>query len=252
MTRFRKSSPLFLAALLALPLAAQAGGVARLQAQSAADGRGGEFTIEFDDDGQARIAGGAGNGYLLVRGGRAYSVRDDGGTPVVHDLAQVAGLVRNSPLAGRRGEGGGRFGGRAPQFTGDLASFGDAKATGREETVAGLTGQVYLLDYTATDGRPRQVEMVISTAPQAREFSAAMRRIGQQMQAAFGKAAPAGARVLWDWLDRQQAGLLRLGDAVQVHELQDITPPTERFALPAAVTQVESLRDLRGLRGARR
>ncbi|KAF1708108.1 hypothetical protein CSC70_13270 [Pseudoxanthomonas kalamensis DSM 18571] len=236
--------------LSTLALTAHAAGVVRFHAQAPEPSRSGDFVVEYDDQGNARLSGGKRPGYLLLRGDQAYQVGEDGS---VYDLKQVAGVLKQSGLSGSRR--GGRFGGRLgeqdPQVALQMAELIGITPSGRKETVAGLEGEVYRAEYRGADGKTRQSELVLGKQPALRDFTRAMQRLGHEVQTRLGRTPPAGTGKLYDYLDQHGLGLLRIDQSLLLKQLDERTPAGDRFALPASPTSIDSLRDLRKLGGGR-
>lgn len=95
--------------------------------------------------------------------------------------------------------------------------------TGRSETVAGVSGRVYLLSYRDAEGARRREQLVLSADPRARELAWALQRL-----TVAAAAAPAGARQLAAELQTRKLGPLRLGERWHVRELAtaaSVPPP---------------------------
>lgn len=250
----KRGLPFAFVLLLACALPAQAGGSGLIHAQQPQEGRSGDFQIEYDDQGHARVSGGQAPGYLLVRDGRAYSVTGEG---QVYDLAQVAAVLKSMPRMGLRrggaagGMGGERFGGRGPQLAADMLEFQRITPTGRNETVANLVGEVYRLEYRGLDGSNKQSELVLGRQPPVRDFTQALYKLGLAVQANLGRPPAAGGRAFFDYLSQHGLGLLRMDQTLRMQRLLAAPPPAERFVLPNPPTPVNGIRDLVGLRDLR-
>lgn len=243
------------AALLALPSLAAAGGHATLLADS--EERSAEMKIEYDGELARMQTDRNPDSYFIVRGSKAYAVSEQDGNASVFDLNQVAEMMQGRGGPGARFGGGGmggRFGGDRAKVNLDVAEITGLNATGKEETVAGIKGEIYTLNYKDSEGNALTTDAVLSSNAKAREFTAAMLQIGGAMRekmAGDGERRIAGASALWQQIQDEKLGLLRFGPHFKVLALDSETPASARFELPGPVTPINNMRDLLQLRGLR-
>lgn len=191
--------------------------------------------IEFDTPDRVRVQADRGvDGYLLVRDGRAYAVADLNGQQMVFDyaqtMAQFGGLARS--LAPRSLVTDGRF----VSLTGP----------GRSETIAGLSGRVWLLTTVNKAGHERRDELVLTADPRVRELTDALLATGRIVAKAFPELDAEANEQLAAELRKRGTGLLRVGNSFLLERLDPASPAAPRFALPAEPTV---LPDLGGLFG---
>lgn len=172
---------------------------------------------------------GAEEGTMIARDGKVYTV----GQGMVIEISSVMGMM-GEQLANTASNG--------PD---DVRRFVGFNNTGRRETVAGIGGEVYVLQYEDGNGKVVSEEMVVSKDAKARELSEAMEGMTTSMRAAMKKAETAEERKLSAAL--KGYGVLRFGQDFRVVSLSDKTPAASRFELPAAPTQMP---DLGGMFGA--
>lgn len=172
---------------------------------------------------------GAEEGTMIARDGKVYTV----GQGMVIEISSAMGMMADQ-LSNTTSTG--------PD---DVRRFVGFNNTGRRETVAGVGGEVYVLQYEDGNGKLVSEEMVVSKEAKARELSEAMEGMTTSMRAAMKKAETAEERKLAAAL--KGYGVLRFGQDFRVVSLSDKTPPASRFELPAAPTQ---LPDLGGMLGA--
>ncbi|HEX4871327.1 MAG TPA: hypothetical protein VFV27_03350 [Nevskiaceae bacterium] len=232
-------APALLALILIVPHRAAAAGQALIEARD--EGQQGQVQIEYDDAGRVRIdplGEAAGQGYLVVREGKAYSVARVEGQLMVMDMGammkMMGGLMAQQGL-------------QAPKLGSEgmvrLLSLEDA---GRSETVAGLSGRVHTLRYVDAQGKTREETLVLSADARVRALSAAMIAMGEVMTRLAATPPQPGADALAAELKSRGQGLLRFGSQFAVVRLSADTPAASRFELPAAPME---LPDFGGLLG---
>ena len=168
-------------------------------------------------------------GTMIARDGKVYTV----GQGMVIEISSAMGMMADQ-LSNTTSTG--------PD---DVRRFVGFNNTGRRETVAGVGGEVYVLQYEDGNGKLVSEEMVVSKDAKARQLSEAMEDMTNSMRAAMKKSETAEERKLAAAL--KGYGVLRFGQDFRVVSLSDKTPPTSRFELPAAPTQMP---DLSGMLGA--
>ena len=180
------------------------------------------MTVTWQDENTVRLEPEGQPGYMLVRGEKSYSVTSAGGQMMVIDMGQMMSMAGSAGASG---------GAEAPTIA-DAQSVGSIESTGREETVAGIDGEVYEIHWTDASGESHVDEAVLSDEPLLREMTAAFQ--------AFGRAlASEGARhPLNEALASRGLGTLRFGDRFEVTSISDETPPDGHFELPAEPMQL--------------
>lgn len=197
-----------------LPLAAIAGGRATLVAGKT----GGRDTVKlaWRDTHTLRMGTNQNADYMLMTGGKAYSVHKEGGKTRVMDMSSMMDMMR----------GMGRSQNKQQKF--DFMKPGSIDDTGKTETVAGVEGEVYHMTWTDKDGKHREADMVLTDDDTVVEMTHAyMNSIGamfgdDKATHGFGDALPDDAQ-----------GVLRVGDQYLVKSISDDTPPASEFELPA-------------------
>lgn len=195
---------LFAAASVATVAPAMAGGTATIASQEQS------MSLEYNGELVRMNVGDQSDTYMLIRDGRMYSVSGD----MVFDASS---LMRN-------------FASQAPAPGDDVGDFHGMKATGRTETVAGIGGEVYVIDFTDSEGRRQQKEAVLSSDRRAREMQDAFMQMTRVMAEATGTNT-SGAAEMDAALDGR--GILRMGNEMRVTAISGSTPSASRFALPA-------------------
>lgn len=212
---------ILIAILASLPLAAFADGQATLvdgdgDPNSAVIARwaGDQLRVDFPEH--------AARGYLLMRGGKGHVVTNISGQTVVLGIRDVQSML--SQLGGADSSQLGSY---------QAQSVTSLTATGETQTVAGIQGEVYQLDWVNNDGQARQDRLVLSDEQPARELLEVFDRYQQILT---GHADPVAAT-----LRERGMGILRFGDRFEVSSLSSETPAPATFALPS---QSGGLQDL--------
>lgn len=193
------------AALTLTTFSAFAGGWARIASE------GENMKLEYRDAKlRMNVEGQGGDAYMLIRDGKIYSVT---GNMVIDagSMMQAAGSQAKTP--------------------GDsMARFHALEATGRNETVAGISGKVHVLDFTDHNGRRQQKEVVLSDDQRVVEMQRAFLRMTKTMADAAGTDT-GGAADFEAALDGR--GVLRMGNEMRVAEISGDDPGAGRFELPS-------------------
>lgn len=227
-----------LAVVLAAPCGALAGGTAEIETGSGSDRL--RTTIEFDGAKVRMLTAlpqgeDAPQGEMILRDGKVYAVIDRGSNPTVMEMSgmmkMIGGAMQQAP---------------SPDAFDEVARYHGLSATGRAETVGGLRGEVFRLDYETKAGTRESTEVVLATQAVAREMSLSMAAVGSTMAESMGVIEPEGSRQLQAELERRKVGVLRFGDEYRVLSLNSSTPPASRFVLPAAPMQMPALPGLQG------
>ena len=184
------------------------------------------MTVTWQDEKTVRLEPEGQPAYMLVRGDSSYSVTRAGGQLMVIDMGAMMSMAQSA--------GGGAMAGAGPQAPAiaDAQSVSRIESTGREETVAGITGEIYEIHWTDSAGASHVDEAVLSDDELLRGMTAAFQ--------AFGKAL-SGKEVdhpLNEALASRGLGTLRFGDRFEVTAISDETPPDGHFELPAEPMQL--------------
>lgn len=199
-----------------VPAWGMAAGVATVQA--------GERTLTVSFDGpDARVdVNGIGQGYLLMRGDKLYSVMRVGGQPLVMDGSAMARLLGGGALRA------------APDM---IRSLNRIEPTGARATVAGLSGAVYAVSYRDEQGSDHAGQGVLGKQLEVRELTRTLGRMAVLLQTAAGQPASGTHQVL-DALEAQGLGLLAYEKKFRVQRLASTPPAPGSLDLPAQPAQL--------------
>ncbi|MDN3524623.1 hypothetical protein QWY79_05010 [Halomonas sabkhae] len=175
---------------------------------------GDKLRMDFPDQSQA--------GFMLLREGKGYMVTQMQGQTMVMDMAKMKEMAENMG------------GGQAETMTGQQAQQVDSlEATGGTETIAGLEGEVYNIQWTDKSGTRHDDELVLTDDAQVREMMAAFHDYQRSMT---GEPDPIATE-----LQDRELGMLRFGDRFQLAELSDSTPDATIFELPENAKSFEDM-----------
>lgn len=199
------------ALLSAVCTLAWAAGSATIQTED-----GSTMVVEYDGT-MVRMGADNADTYLLIRDGRLYSVTGN----TVIDASSIMGLFADSL--------------QAPGS--DMSAIQRLQPTGRTETVAGVRGEVFLVEFTDSKGQQQQQEVVLSDDARAVELQQAWGTIASTLAAAGGNQA---SRQDFDRALGHR-GILRYGDDMRISAISNQRPAAARFELPAEAQDTESL-----------
>lgn len=229
----RASRSLILLALLAAS-SAMAGGTAVMEAGDGKDRS--QVQFEFDGDKLRMSTGvqGEGESYGIFRDGKMYTVSISNGKPMVIDTSAMMKMM--GKMVAEQA---------ASMNTGldDIAEYHGLKATGRSETHAGITGEVFVMSYTTKGGKREEQEVVLAKNKTLVEMTDAMTLMSETMAEAMNnkiKETP-GARAMVEEFKRKNVGMLRSGNDFRLVSLDTSTPGSARFKLPAEPTQMPAM-----------
>jgi hypothetical protein len=217
--------PFILFSALLLPLNSFAAG--KVTIESAAKGNRYTMEIEYLDNHNLRMnfhRGQKVETYMLIKDNKVYTVTMINNAPMVMDIGAM------SQMAGALG---GDNSNDSNEASGPLGyEVLSLKATGKKETVAGFTGEVYLV--TAKDGTgTSSEEVVFSSDPKVRAYTDAWREAGKTMQQVLARDM-ATDNDLDHYMEKNKLGLLRYGTQYRVVAIDDKKPAADRFTLPTA------------------
>lgn len=217
---------LYPALLLTLGLGA---GPAAADIAEVMDAEGNKMTFEYQGD-QLRINMDRDSGYMIMQGERIYVVSESDGEIMVIDLKQTLSM----------------FGNMAQAAIPDMAAVNveSLERTGRSETVAGISGDVYLMKFTDHEGKPQQAEIVLSPDRRALGFRDAVHRMASSLSSMMAQQGTHDR--LQAQLDGMDLGVLRYGDDMRVTAITETQVADARFTLPAEPTDLTGLGGLWG------
>jgi hypothetical protein len=115
------------------------------------------------------------------------------------------------------------------------------ESTGKSETVAGIKGEVYEVQFEDENGEVQSGDMVLSSDPRAREFRDALfLMMGVATQLASPEAAEATDEMQKRLRDKN-LGVLRYGEDFTVSSIDSKAVDDARFALPAEPLNLDGL-----------
>ena len=118
------------------------------------------------------------------------------------------------------------------------------KATGKKETVAGIKGEIYELEWIE-NGEKRHDELVLTKDKKARAYTRAWMNAIRVMQKAGPQQEIKGDHLIAR-LDKKKLGLLRLGDRFELKSIKSGSPDVARFEVPESTMEMPDLGSLFG------
>ena len=190
---------------------------------------------EYQDD-AVRMNTGDGDDYVVIRDGQFYLVSFEDDEPMVIDGgSMMRSFASMMPSV-------------APDdFSAEVVSI---ENSGRKETVAGLTGDVYEVHVRDKQGRESVQELVLSKAKEAREFSDALLLMAETVSNLVSSQAGAASDALSSRLASMNAGVLRYGEEVTISAISSSRISRSRFDLPAEPMGLSGLGGMLGGMGA--
>jgi len=203
--------------LLLVTSLSQGAGVAVLQSGSGQHQA--TMNIEYDDGDHVRMSvpqDTGGEAFMLYRDGRIWMVMNIQGQTMVMDVARMAAMggVNNDDTLQQE--------------------FIRARPTGEKESVAGFAGEVYELTWKER-GQTRTDRVVLSKDPVVVEYSRAWMKFADGMARSMGQKLN---NSIGQYLDRNDLGLLKIGDDFQVVSIKQEKVDEKRFVLPKATMQM--------------
>ncbi len=183
--------------------------------------------FEYNGD-MLRIGGGGrAEGYMVMRDDRVYVVNESDGNTMVMDISQALGMFGAMATSA------------TPSMTDDEVL--SLKPTGKKETHAGITGEVYLLRYRDGDGQERETELVLTDDKRALEFRDAMLRFAEAMARNLRSRQQPPSSDMQRELTALNKGVLRYGNEMTVVSLDMNAVDPARFELPAPPTDLSGI-----------
>lgn len=207
--------------LMAISMSALADGQAVIQAEAPEDGDqtsmniswvGNDLRMDYPDQ-QA--------GYMLLQDGKGYMVSENEGQKIIMDLSMLKDLAES--MSGEQAN------------AASARSLESLEATGETETIAGIKGEVYQIQWTDNGDNTHNETIVLSDNPQARELLNAFHSFQKSL---MGEPDPIALA-----LEERGMGMLRQGDSFLIDSISDDIPNANLFTLPEdGVTFEEMMR----------
>lgn len=219
---------LFFSALLmaAVPVQVWADGVATV----ISDGQ--EAKIEFVNDKFLRMDAPEGQGYMLMRDGKIYSVGKERGSLIVIDMAQAIKTMGSlSPEGSIWDE--------------DIAKINSFMPTGKTEYVAGIRGDIFELVTSDKKGKKKTSTLVLTTHETVIELTRSMFAMTEILFNAASDTPPKTLREIKTLILSGGKGLLRHGDEFALAAIESGRVEAARFELPAEPMELPSMGNIK-------
>ncbi|MFZ5491234.1 MAG: hypothetical protein ACOY6E_01875 [Pseudomonadota bacterium] len=182
-------------------------------------GGGDQLRVEYLDAANFRIGTDAEN-YQLMLDGRLYAVAQGQVIDVEKVSRQIRAVGADTFLAGLLGDA-----------TSDVPTDISVRALGRQETVAGYTGDVYEAVARTSNGEQR-AELVVTDDANLKAVQDALMKVAKDAVAAVGAESSAYTRPLQQVEQQGLGGLLRYGEDLRLVSLDHTPIPAGRIRLP--------------------
>lgn len=197
----------------------------------------GKVKVEFTSSGMLRMDDAAGEGYLLMRDGKLYSVIEDGGSVMVFDLADAIASV-------------GSLGQQSGFWDAEVDELIAMKATGKTETVDGLQGEQYEMTYRDGQGQQRTEMIVLTQDKTAALLTQTTLEMAKILMRATGEPMAQGFDKMERFTRDGGWGVLRQGDSYRLTQVRDSAVDEARFVLPAEPMKIPSMDSFMGAQAA--
>ena len=205
--------------LMAVSLSALADGQAVIQAESPEGGGQTNMDVRWAGDNLRLDFPEQQEGYMLLQGDKGYMVAEAEGQKIIMDLSTLKDMAE-----GMSGE----------QLNEAAArTLESLEATGDTETVAGIEGEIYNIQWTDNGGNSHDETIVLSDNAQARELLDAFHSYQKSL---MGKPDPIAQA-----LEERGMGMLRQGDSFLIISMTDATPDASIFSLPEDAVTFEEM-----------
>lgn len=224
------------AGLSALALLGADAALAGSATVESADGE--RVVFEYADGDKLRMNTSSEDTWIVVRDNTLYSVVYDNGEPmVVNASTMMKGFADMAKMTEQAAPSG---------TTGELVSI---RATGRSETVAGISGEVHEIT-TREEGREVTRDVVLSSDERALEFRDALYTMVRATTASMDEEVVKNSSDFHDRLGDMNVGILRYGTDMRVAAIDGDTVAASRFELPAEPMDMSGLGGMMGAFGA--
>jgi hypothetical protein len=176
--------------------------------------------ISYRDKNHVRMEAGQ-DGYILVSGDKVYMVNRTKGKWQAVDMDEMSGMMKMFGKGDLNAKSGEHY---RPRF----------EPTGRKETVAGYTGEVYLVTYADGSGGKQEQEMVMSDHPDVKKLNEAWVSLASRMAQMTGKdMAEALESATKEAREKGYGGILRSGDEMVLEKIEKPSLKASYYQLPA-------------------
>lgn len=217
------------AALLLLPSIVLAGGKATLIANTESmqvagqtvEEESNKINIIWSDADTLRMDFDDPSHYLIMRDGKTYTISQEGGETLVMDMEGMSVMIQ--AMSGKDSK-------KDP-----FGSIDSLESTKTNETVAGITGQVYHMTWTEADGSQKSADAVLTDNPLVVEMTYAY------LNSVGAITGAEGIQRFLDELPKNKHGMLKVGDQFYLESIEKTDPPASTFELPAKPVNLQDM-----------
>ena len=220
--RYVKSLLVFLVLFASFNVLAATGGQVTMMDE------GERVQLEFLGKDLLRINDNSGQGYMIMRDAKLYTVMQEAGQTMVFDLSAMAAMT------------GGNM--EEPSAWGDeVREVLDISSAGRQETVAGIVGEVFTMRYVDSRGRTQSSTMVLTKNETVVAMTQTMLEMTKLLIKASNTKVDKSITEMEQHILGKGYGVLKQGDDFQLTHITDEAPAASRFELPAKPMQIPGM-----------
>lgn len=184
--------------------------------------------LEFLGKDLLRINDNSGQGYMVMRDAKLYTVMQEAGQTMVFDLLAMAAMT------------GGNM--EEPSVWGDeVREILDISNTGNQETVAGIVGEVFTMRYLDSRGITQNSTLVLTKNETVFAMTQTMLAMTKLLIQASNTNVDKSFTDMEQHIFGKGYGVLKQGDDFQLTHITEEAPAASRFDLPAKPMQIPGM-----------
>lgn len=176
--------------------------------------------VEFLGPHLLRVGETSGQGYMLMRDGKLYTVVNDAEQVMVVDV--VAAMSAYGDAFKQEGV-----------LDEEIREVKDFSATGKSHYIAGIEGEEFSMTYIDGKGETQTDTMVLSRDAKVVALTRTMHEMSKILLSVNGGELPQSVAEMEQRILDQGWGVLKQGDDFQIAMITADAPPANRFELPA-------------------
>lgn len=179
-----------------------------------------QIHVEFQAPNLLRVADSSGQGYMLMRDGKLYTVVNDAGQVMVLDVAAAMSAYGDA----FQDEG---------VLDGEIREVKDFSPTGNRHQIAGIEGEEFKMTFVDGNGDTQTDTMVLSRDARVVALTRTMHEMSKLLLSINGGELPASVTEMEKRILDQNWGVLKQGNDFEIKMISSDTPAMNRFELPA-------------------
>lgn len=220
--RYVKSLLVFLVLFASFNVLAATGGQVTMMDE------GERVQLEFLGKDLLRINDNSGQGYMIMRDAKLYTVMQEAGQTMVFDLSAMAAMT-----GGNMEE--------SSVWGDEVREVLEISNTGSEETVAGIVGEVFTMRYVDSRGTTQSSTMVLTKNETVVAMSQSMHEMTKLLIQASNTKVDKSITEMEQHILGKGYGVLKLDDGFELVSISSEAPAASRFELPAKPMQIPGM-----------